>query len=235
MTEREAARQRDLAAFQQCIGHQFSRPELLDVALTHASYAHENGLPSWNERLEFLGDAVLELLISEQLFNGRPDASEGQMTRERSSIVREETLSAWGRSLGVPQLLRTGKGQRDSVTENMIGDAVEAILGALYADGGLETARAFLGSRPAGRQLLDAKSRLQILCQQHGELPRYQLISRTGPEHAPLFTVQALLGTRSLAEGQGPSRKAAEQAAAAAALTVLEDGGEEGSQSPKTE
>ena len=99
MNEAELARTKDLLEFQRRIGYEFSDPALLEEALTHSSYAHERGVPFWNERLEFLGDAVLEVLISEELFRARPDASEGQMTRERASLVREEVLSAWGHSL----------------------------------------------------------------------------------------------------------------------------------------
>ena len=158
------------------------------------------------------------MLISEELFRARPDASEGQMTRERASLVREEVLSAWGHSLGLDGLLLLGMGQRGSASENMIGDAVEALIGALYLDGGLEQARAFLNRRPRGaaREQLDPKSRLQILCQE-----------RNGPAHDPIFIARALLDGRELARGRGTSRKAAEQAAARAALKLIESSKEQ--------
>lgn len=219
------ARQKSLLEFQRRIGYEFSDPALLEEALTHSSYAHERGVPFWNERLEFLGDAVLEVLISEELFRTRPDASEGEMTRERASLVREEVLSAWGHSLGLDDLLLLGMGQRGSASENMIGDAVEALIGALYLDGGLERARNFLNRRPreAVREQLDPKSRLQILCQErNGPTPYYELLQRKGPEHDPVFIVRALLDGKELARGRGTSRKAAEQAAARAALKLIE-------------
>ncbi len=225
MTEREEARLKSLDDFQARIGYRFASPDLLDEALTHSSYAHEQGLPFWNERLEFLGDAVLEVLISEELFRSRRGASEGEMTRERASLVREEVLSAWGHSLGLDGLLRAGKGQRRNVSENMIGDAVEAVIGAIYIDGGLEAARNFLSLRPqnAAREIFDAKSRFQVLCQESGgAAPRYELISRSGPEHDPVFTVRALLNETEISVGTGGSRKAAEQDAARNALSRIE-------------
>ena len=227
MNERERARIALLRDFMSRIGHVFADPALLDEALTHSSYAHELGLPYWNERLEFLGDAVLELIISEQLFRTRKGAKEGALTRERSSLVREEALTAWGRALGVDSLLRAGKGARDSVTDNMIGDAVEAVIGALYLDGGMETARSFVASRPencARPPQLDAKTALQQRCQEGGgETPRYELLSREGPEHEPTFTVRVLRGGEELARGTGPSRKLAEQDAAKKALEAIEE------------
>lgn len=225
MNGTEPARQKSLLEFQRRIGYEFNDPALLEEALTHSSYAHERGVPFWNERLEFLGDAVLEVLISEELFRTRPDASEGQMTRERASLVREEMLSAWGHSLGLDDLLLLGTGQRGSASENMIGDAVEALIGALYLDGGLERARNFLSRRPreAAREQLDPKSRLQILCQErNGPTPYYELLQRKGPEHDPVFIVRALLDGKELARGRGTSRKAAEQAAARTALKLIE-------------
>lgn len=225
MNGTEPARQKSLLEFQRRIGYEFNDPALLEEALTHSSYAHERGVPFWNERLEFLGDAVLEVLISEELFRTRPDASEGQMTRERASLVREEVLSAWGHSLGLDDLLLLGTGQRGSASENMIGDAVEALIGALYLDGGLERARNFLSRRPreAAREQLDPKSRLQILCQErNGPTPYYELLQRKGPEHDPVFIVRALLDGKELARGRGTSRKAAEQVAARTALKLIE-------------
>lgn len=207
------------------IGHTFADPALLEEALTHSSYAHELGLPYWNERLEFLGDAVLEVIISEQLFRARSAAREGELTRERAALVREESLTTWGRAIGVDALLRAGKGARHNVSENMVGDAVEAVIGALYIDGGLETARRFVNRRPEEcrcRPPLDAKSELQQRCQEGGgEAPRYELLSRDGPEHSPLFSVRAVLGGRELSRGTGASRKLAEQDAAKNALAAF--------------
>lgn len=230
MDERELVRRRTLFNFASRIGHEFSDPALLDEALTHSSYAHERGLPYWNERLEFLGDAVLEVLISEWLFRERVGATEGELTRERASLVREEALSAWGDALGVGGLLRVGKGARERLSANMIGDAVEAVIGAIYLDGGLEAARAFLHARPDESLTLprlDPKSRLQILCQRDGgEVPVYELLGREGPDHLPVFTARVLCGGRELGRGTGGSRKLAEQNAALAALEHVQSGPE---------
>lgn len=224
MSKSDQERRRTLDAFQRRIGYVFKSPELLDAALTHSSYAHEYGLAFWNERLEFLGDAVLEVLISDELFRERRDAGEGELTRERASRVREEVLSAWGHVLGVEKMLRAGKGQRGNVSENMIGDAVEAILGALYLDGGLEAARPFLKLCPqdALPEALDPKSRLQIYCQERSDdCPEYRVLSRTGPDHNPRFTVQIFWLGEKLGRGCGGNRKAAEQEAARDALRHL--------------
>ena len=224
-SERDEARARALLDFQKKIGHSFAQPALLEEALTHSSYSHELGLPWWNERLEFLGDAVLEVLTSDAVYHAFPGAMEGVMTRERSSLVCERALASWGHSLGLAALLRAGKGQRHSLSDAMIADAVEALIGALYLDGGLETARAFLSTRPEENRAggaFDPKSRLQILCQEGGsEAPRYELILREGPEHDPQFRVFVSLSGERLAEGRGSSRKAAEQDAAAKALEKL--------------
>ena len=221
MTEREEARLKALVEFQTLLGHHFSDLSLLDTALTHSSYAHEKGTHFWNERLEFLGDAVLDMLTSEELYTSRPEAAEGQLTSERASLVREEILTEWGQRLGVAELLRVGKGQRQSKSVNMIGDAVEAIIGALYIDGGLDVARSFLKTRPndVSHLVRDSKSRLQVLCQDIAKIaPVYSLVSREGPEHQPVFTVKVELLGKVLAYGTGSSRKAAEQDAAKKAL-----------------
>ncbi len=225
MSEREEARRKSLEQFQRKIGYKFTNLELLDVALTHSSYAYESGSPLWNERLEFLGDAVLGVIISEELFRNHADASEGELTREKSLQVRDDVLSAWGHSLGIGDILRAGKGQRRNVSENMIGNAVEAVIAALYIDGGLEAARKFVSTRPqiAPKEFLDAKSRLQILTQERvSAAPRYELISRTGSEHAPSFSVRAILNGEEISTGTGSSRKSAEQDAAKKALEIMQ-------------
>ena len=224
MTEREADRLRRLDEFQDRIGYVFSERKWLEEALTHSSYSHEHGLDYWNERLEFLGDAVLELIVTEQLFREHPQEREGHLTQIRSSQVREEVLTAWGRSIGLDALLLAGKGARRSISENMTGDAVEALIGAIYLDGGMDAARAFVDSRPKGESSkpLDAKSALQIYLQGKGlPAPKYELVSRSGFDHEPVFSVRAWYGVGKSTEGAGASRKAAEQSAAQAALDAI--------------
>lgn len=224
MTEREADRKKHLENFQSKIGYEFSNSTWLEQALTHSSYAHEHGLSVWNERLEFLGDAVLELIVSEHLFKEHPVASEGKLTQERSSLVREEVLTSWGRSIGLDVLLQVGKGTRGNISENMIGDAVEALIGAIYLDGGMDAASAFVSRCPLSgvKKSIDAKSLLQIKLQKDGlQAPRYELVAREGSEHDPIFTVRAWYGVGLFAEGSGSSRKVAEQDAAKKALETM--------------
>lgn len=225
MTEREKGRLRSLTRFQEKIGHHFTGTARLEEALTHSSWAHEQGIPLWNERLEFLGDAVLEVLISDELFRSMPEANEGQMTRRRSQLVRSQFLSDWGRNIGIGEVLRLGRGQRDNISDNMIEDAMEALIGAIYLDGGFSAAKRFVDSRPDSirREKNDAKTRLQIYTQECDRtLPVYTVISCDGPVHNPVFTVSVAISTGEKAEGTGSSRKAAEQAAAANLIAAIE-------------
>ena len=133
LSEREQWWQRELASFQERLGYLFSKKEILQEALTHASYAHEKGLHFHNERLEFLGDAVLELIVSANLFNGYPDVDEGTLTRYRSNLVCKNALSVWGKSIGLPQIIRLGKGlEQQGASASIIADTSEAVLGAVF-------------------------------------------------------------------------------------------------------
>jgi ribonuclease-3 len=219
--------------FQKEIGHTFSSPELLEEALTHASYANENGLFFDNERLEFLGDAVLELGISEILFKEHPGWNEGELTRERARIVCESSLAERAKNFGLPQLLRLGRGlERQGGRENpsLCADALEACIGALHLDGGMEAAQElirkiyedFLEREP--EEKVDAKSALQMRLQVlRGESPTYSLFAQQGPSHCPKFHVKVFSEPSSppLAEGWGSSRKEAENEAAKKALARL--------------
>ena len=218
--------------FQQEIGHGFSSFSLLEEALTHASYANEKGLSFNNERLEFLGDAVLELSISERLFRMYPEWNEGKLTRERARIVCEASLAKGANHLGIPRLLRLGRGlDRQGGRENpsLCADALEACLGALYLDGGEKAAEKlickihenFLREEPEAT--LDFKSALQMRLQNlEGELPSYILLHQEGPPHCPTFHVGVFSGSLSLGEASGNSRKEAENEAARKAMALLE-------------
>ncbi len=213
----------NLEELQERIGYRFRDASLLEEALTHSSYAHEQGLDRWNERLEFLGDAVLELMVSEETFRRFPEAPEGALTRERARLVCEAALAPWGRLLKLDRALRVSRGLMGKVSAAVVADAVEALIGALYLDGGLEVARQFLQNRPDPPQeesSLDAKSRLQILCQERGTMPVYELCGKEGPAHAPRFQCRLECCGLSLI-GKGPSRKRAEQNAAEQALALL--------------
>ena len=224
---------------EQKLGHRFRRKELLRRALTHSSYAHEvAGGGADNEPLEFLGDALLGCLVSERLFLAFPERDEGDLSRFKASLVNAETLAAKARRLGLGPHLLLGKtaervGARSKTS--LLSDAFEAIVAALYLDGGFETARAFLERQFASDiQSLtgsgvpderDAKTALQELLQAGGQpTPRYQILKESGPAHRRNFLVGVVLGGKLLAQGRGRTRKAAEQAAARKVLQGLREG-----------
>lgn len=204
----------------------------LEQALTHPSLANERrGVPH-NQRLEFLGDAVLGLCASEELYRGFPTADEGMLTRLRAQLVNAEALAAFGREIGLPHVLRVGRGAagaglRDST--NVLADAVEALIAAAYVEAGLEAARRLSAAvirhglasvSPAA--LRDAKSELQERLQALGQpAPQYELVETSGPAHERRFRVKVTGAGQGLGEGDGRSKRAAEQAAAAAALELL--------------
>jgi ribonuclease-3 len=208
-------------------------PRLLE-ALTHSSYANETGDPD-NQRLEFLGDAVLGLCVSEFLSAARPTANEGTLTRMRSALVNAEALARWGRARGLADCLAMGKGARtggDRDQINVLADAVEAIVAAVYEARGLAGARALVaditGEALQGGDLVDVrdpKSTLQELVQAagYGEPPQYRVVSVAGLAHDPTFEVCVLAGDEVLGTGSGRSKRAAERAAAAAALKAWGD------------
>jgi ribonuclease-3 len=215
-----------LREFQERLGYVFRDGGLLETALRHASHTYENGLTDTNERLEFLGDSVLGMLAAHILYEARPDADEGELSGGRAEFVRSGALVRWAEELGLPGVLLTGKSLKGGVPSSVFADAMEAVLGAVYLDGGCDAAgrvirrRLFRSGVPGGREL-DAKSRLQAFSQAGEEgLPKYETLSVTGPSHSPLFRTRVRVGARSW-EGEGSSRKTAELAAASRALTDL--------------
>lgn len=217
------------------LGYVFRDHGILREALTHASYANELGLPVLGERLEFLGDAVLELCVSEALYRKHPGYTEGELTKARAGIVCESALAAWAQQTRIPDLLSLGKGlERQGGRKNpsILADAAEAVLGAVFIDGGYEASRAVVehilesANVPNREKNADPKSKLQELLQSRGEKPpSYHLVSRTGPDHAAVFRVELRSSAgESLASGSGSSIKAAEFVAAAAALSRLAAG-----------
>ena len=211
------------------LGYHFHDRRLLKHALCHSSYANER---HWdrlqnNERLEFLGDAVLELATSEFLYQNYPTMPEGEATRTRASIVCEQTLALCARDLGLGEWLRLGKGEeltggrdRDSITS----DAMEALLGAIYLDGGFANAKEFvhhfiLNDIEHKKLFYDSKTILQEQIQSETEEPiHYELVKEEGPDHNKRFTVNVVLGEKVLGSGSGRTKKAAEQEAAYRAL-----------------
>ena len=215
------------------LGHRFGDPDRLTRALTHPSWAREHGSDDY-ERLEFLGDSVLGLLVAEYVHEQFPDRPEGQLTRMKVSVVHGGALAQTARELGVGEALLMGHGaaqagesDRDSVLEA----AMEALVGAVYLDGGLEAARGVVSRcmgpllRPEALEglLSDAKTRLQELTQAGGlGLPVYRLIAQTGPDHDRVFTVEAAVDGVVRGVGSGGSKRQAETLAAAQALEALE-------------
>lgn len=222
------------------LDHRFRSREVLDQALTHSSRANEDGHPGRdNERLEFLGDSILAFVSAHLLYRSFPDQPVGELARLRSHLVSEESLARLARGLGLGRNLRLGKSERTgrgSRKPSLLADAYEAVLAAVFLDGGLKPVQAFL-ERELGPLLdeyrsdrlptLDPKTRLQELLQDRGrELPRYRLLTSTGPPHDRRFTVSLSVEGKVLGRGSGRSKKAAEQQAAARALRRLEGGGD---------
>ena len=221
-----------LTELEQKIGYQFKDKGLLKHAMSHSSYANERhmGKLKSNERLEFLGDAVLELVTSEYLFHTYPTMPEGDATKMRASIVCEPTLALCARAIKLDTFIRLGKGEeltggrsRDSI----VSDACEAVIGAIYLDGGFANAKEFIHkyilTDIEHKQLFyDSKTILQEIVQAgYNEELNYQLIREEGPDHDKRFVVEARIGVKSIGEGMGHTKKAAEQEAAYQALLKL--------------
>ncbi len=211
------------------IGHRFDDTGLLERALTHRSVTGRN-----NERLEFLGDAVLDAVISDMLLAARPGASEGELSRLRSSLVRDRTLAELATELGVGPLLNLGSGERRAGgvrRQSILADATEALLGAVFLDGGYRAVDAVVRrlyarrfeTLPLDEELKDAKTRLQEWLQARSlPLPAYAVVAVVGKPHEQTFTVNCCIDDPAVSvEGHGSSRRKAEQAAAAAALAEL--------------
>ena len=206
---------------------EFADKKLLETAFTHTSYANEHRLLkiSHNERLEFLGDAVLQLLISEYLYKKYPKKPEGDLSKLRAMIVREESLAGFARDCQFDRFIKLGKGEEKSGGRNrdtILGDAFEAFLGALLLDKDVAKVKKFIyqvmiPKVEAGEfeMITDYKTHLQELLQVNGDVAiRYQVISETGPAHDKVFEVEVLVEGTSIGQGQGRSKKLAEQEAA---------------------
>jgi len=230
----EPAQHPGLSELVQRLGYSFTDPGLLLTALSHSSYVHENPeAAESNERLEFLGDAVLELVITQHLYHSCPEASEGQLSRARSAVVNEHRLSDHARRLGLGEHLLVGRGEelqggRDK--SSILADALEAVAAAVYLDGGLEAARDWLigmlgeeAAKSLGRApRRDYKTRLQEAVQERLKVtPRYRLVEASGPDHDKTFTVELFIGDKSAARGVGKSKKEAEQDAARQGLEAF--------------
>jgi len=241
----------DLAEFQQRLGCQFRDQELLRLALTHPSIAHEqNTATPHNQRLEFLGDAILGVVLSQWLYDRYRQADEGLLTKSRARLVNATSLAAHGRGVGLGAYLILSRGEENTggrVRPSILADAFEALLGAIFLDGGFDGAREFILREfaadfaeldlPSGIE--NPKGELQEWLQAQSPIaPIYQLISAAGPDHDPNFVCAVLHDGVELARGSGKSKKAAESNAALTALGKLRETREQthpNPQSPKTE
>ena len=221
-----------LTELQEVIGYQFREEGLMRQALTHSSFANEKHMKklSDNERLEFLGDAVLEVVSSEFLFQNYPKLPEGDLTKLRASLVCEPTLAICAREIGLGKYLFLGKGEDQTggrERKSILSDALEALIGAIYLDGGFEPAKAFvqrfiLTDIEHKKLFHDSKTILQEVVQgQYKEPLQYVLLAENGPDHDKSFRVAAQIGERRISEGSGHTKKAAEQEAAYQALLIL--------------
>lgn len=238
-----------LRAFICALGHTFSNLVLLHEALTHRSAAFEASVGRRgkelrdNERMEFLGDAVLALVVSDALWARAPEAVEGELTRMRAAVVNERTLARVATEIGLGEVLRLGRGEDRTggrTKPSLLANALEAVFAAVYLDAGIDAARALIlrllagpldevtarvGATGEERALLDEKSLLQEIVQaKHGITPRYDVTGMDGPDHDRIWTVEVRAGDVVTARGSGRSKKAAEQEAARAARTSLERG-----------
>ncbi len=224
---------RDMAELEALLGHSFSKRALLEQAVTHRSFAneHANEGAEDNERLEFLGDAVLDLLIGHYLMETFPKFSEGELSMTRAQMVSEAGLTEVARELQLGSWLRLGKGEEQSGGRDkpsILSDALEAVVAALYLDGELSAAREFVRLRfeshtPATPGMgADHKTRLQELVQSRWKMtPVYELVGESGPDHDKVFEVALIVDGTELSRARGRSKKVAEQRAAALALDRL--------------
>jgi ribonuclease III len=224
---REPSRQK----LERIIGIRFKNTALLEEALTHKSYAMEaGGKVAFNERLEFLGDSILSAAVAHYLFNRYPDVDEGKLSQLKSMLVSRPSLTVWGKDIGLGQFLRLSEGEhlaggRDR--NSIVGNAMEAVLGAMYLEAGFEPTQKFIEKLLSKRKRLvsaDFKSRLQEWAQKKYKVPPDYRVRRSfGPDHAKTFEVEVLVSGELLGEGAGKSKKEAEQAAARDALKKLKD------------
>lgn len=222
-----------LSMLEERIGYHFRDQKLLLLALTHTSYANENHQDRTfhNERIEFLGDAVLELVSSEYFYEKMPGESEGEMTKSRASMVCEPTLAFCARQFGLEKFIRLGKGEEQTGgrgRDSIISDALEALIGAIYLDSGFASAKEFvlkfvLNDIEHKRFFFDSKTILQEKIQaRFSEDLAYDLIDESGPDHDKRFHMRVRIGERVLGEGIGRTKKAAQQMAAYEALLLLQ-------------
>ena len=220
----------ELEKIEECLGVKFNSPEFITIALTHRSYLNEHkDVKEHNERLEFLGDAVLELAVTEYLYKNYPNP-EGELTNWRSALVKTETISDVSRTLGVEEFIMMSRGEKKSLGRSrqlILANTFEAIVGSLYLDQGFEAARDFIAENLLirldnilkERLYIDPKSEFQEMAQEKdGITPRYEVITEEGPDHNKKFVIGVYVGDKLWGDGSGNSKQAAQQSAAQDAI-----------------
>ena len=219
-----------MKSLQSKLNYKFKDPSLLELALTHSSYANEKGSHKNNERLEFLGDSVLGFITAEYLYSTMPGTPEGELTKLRSAAVCEKSLAEFARQIGLGHHLLLGKGELHTggaERPSILSDAFESVIAAIYLDGGMDAAREFVlwfirTAQTDVELVTDYKTKLQEIIQQNpDEHLSYVLAAESGPDHDKTFTVDLFLNSNCIASGAGHSKKKAEQAAAREALKLM--------------
>ena len=221
-----------IRAFEEKIGYEFKDKTYIQTALTHSSFANEHKEFNYNERLEFLGDSVLGLVVSDYLFRARNDLPEGKLTRLRANVVCEESLSAVARKINLGDHLFLGKGEKASGGSNrdsILADATEAVIAAIYLDGGFDQAKDFILSNLRdtiaknidGNIFRDYKTILQEIIQGNNGKISYKLVGESGPDHNKEFEMQVKCGQDTIGIGKGKNKKEAEKEAARDALVRM--------------
>ncbi len=208
------------------IGYKFKNKKLLKEALTHKSYSVEHGLKAYNERLEFLGDSILGLIVSYYLFDKYPAEDEGYLSKIKSYVVSKPSLAKWAKEINIGEYIHLGVGETQSggkKRSSILSNAIEALIGAIYIDGGIEPAELFvktwLNEQSFENEHRDYKSELQEIIQKRFKIPPdYEVLSTKGPEHAKTFTVKVKLKKKVLGIGTGKNKKEAQQEAAKSAF-----------------
>lgn len=221
-----------IGAFEEKIGYEFKDKTYIQTALTHSSFANEHKEFNYNERLEFLGDSVLGLVVSDYLFRARNDLPEGKLTRLRANVVCEESLSAVARKINLGDHLFLGKGEKasgGSDRDSILADATEAVIAAIYLDGGFDQAKDFILSNLRdtiaknidGNIFRDYKTILQEIIQGNNGKISYKLVGESGPDHNKEFEMQVKCGQETIGIGKGKNKKEAEKEAARDALVKM--------------
>lgn len=225
----------DILRLEKSIGYVFKNYGLLTEALTHSSYSYENNIPYNYERFEFLGDSIIEMIVSEYIVTFYADFNEGTMSSLRAHVVNEASLSDVSKSLDLVSCVYLGKGESAghcTLKKSILADIFEAIVAAVYLDGGYDAAKKLvvdlikerIDNAVAGGLFLDAKSEVQRICQQYfNKIPEYKVLSEDGPDHAKHYVVETDMCGLSYGKGAGPSKKKAEKSAAEAALKAYRE------------